>query len=154
MPDRCNFNIPDVQPPLGGEDRLTDAIVLGAAAEESHERFNVSFDYYIDKRCGIKDLENKSHAIKALTWIKHVCQCSDEEGIKSFGGADADTPIANANTYSFLFSKIPEDFSDGVREYKLSRGAGRIFYCVDAAKKLVYCILIHQAHLETDKIKR
>jgi hypothetical protein len=155
MPAQNNYNIPDesIQPDAVGI--LSDSIAFAPIPQEEEKPFKISFEYYKDKKCGISNIVNKSHATKALNWLKEVGKCRDEEGIKSIPSKPTDdSQVYNANNYSFLFSGLPEEFSEGVREYKLSKDEGRIFYCVDAANKIVYCLLIHHAHLETDKNRR
>ena len=79
--------------------------------------------------------------------------CSDEEEIRAIANnLDGDKEIHDNGDYSFVFNGLPEQMTQ-IREYKLSQKKGRIFYCVDAAKKLVYCVLIKNSHIETDKVR-
>ena len=155
MPAQNNYNIPDesIQPDAVGT--LSDSVAFAPIQQEDKKPFKISFEYYKGKKCGISDIKEKSHAIKALRWLKEAGHCCEEEGIKSIALKPTDDrPVTNDNSYSFLFNGLPEEFSEGVREYKLSKDEGRLFYCIDAANKIVYCLLIHHAHLETDKNRR
>lgn len=155
MPEQNNYSIPDfsVQPVIN--EGISDSVAFAPITEENKKPFKISFEYYKDGKCGINNIENKAQSVKALKWLKEAGQCFEEEGIKSIAKKPTDDKaIRNDNCYSFLFRGLPEEFSEGVREYKLSNDKGRLFYCVDAANKTVYCLLIHHAHLETDKNRR
>ncbi len=156
MPENNAFSVPEINENIQRADNcLSEDIAFATSETLPKEFFKVSFEHYKDKECGIKNLAEKTHATKALQWLRGVGLCSDEEGIKSLAKKpDDDKPLYNSDNYSFLFSKLPEEFSAGVREYKLSSKLGRIFYCVDAAQRLVHCLLIHHAHFETDKNRR
>jgi len=155
MSAQNSYEIPDISVQSDVSGVVSDSVAFAPVVEEDKNPFKISFEYYKEKKCGISNISNKSHATKALTWLKEVGKCHDEEGIKSIPSKPTDdSPVYNSNNYSFLFSGLPEEFSEGVREYKLSKDEGRLFYCVDVANKVVYCLLIHHAHLETDKNRR
>jgi len=151
---QCAINkglIPDIQPQSG--DFLSPDIVFSAKANENTGQYRISFEYYLEKYCEIDFLQEKAYCKKALQWLKQVGQCSDEDGIRSIAKqASDDAPVYNNNHYSFLFKKLPS-YVETIREYKLSNKEGRLFYYIDPALKIVYCILIKNAHIETDKVK-
>jgi len=152
MPEQNKPFIPDIdeQPQSEG----LAAVAIHEVEEQDVRNYRISFEHYIEKDCEIKFLEETSQCKKALEWLKQAGKCSDEDGIKSIAkNLSDDAPVYNDNWYGFLFKKLPEDV-ETIREYKLSNKKGRLFYYTDPAIKMVYCILIKNAHIETDKVKR
>ena len=116
-------------------------------APKDERTYSVSFFNYKKKDCELQDIEGSS-AKKIIKWMREIgLSCSWDEAefssnIKS---------VRNENHYSYLFSGLPLDIE--IKEIVLS-GENRLFFYIDAALKVVNCILIKNCHLEAKKKKR
>ncbi len=98
----------------------------------------------------IKDIEKRS-VLSIFDWLKNTGKASNLDEIRRFYKSKPDAPVFNTHEYSKLFKGLDE----GVEIYEVYlRDTNRLFYYVDDATKIIYCVGIRNAHLETGKNRR
>jgi hypothetical protein len=106
----------------------------------TNQPYLISFEHYKWKKCEIKDISKSGTLKKALEWFRDVGAATE------IGEIPGSYNVKNFGEYSFLFDRLDEDVE--IKEYKLDRTDGRIFFYADDAKKIIHCILIKNAHIE------
>lgn len=101
----------------------------------------ISFEFYKKKECELEGLQ-ASPLRKAMKWFKDAGRCSSKDDLYSIGTCK---PIKNINNYSFLYNGFDEDVE--IKEYNLSKD-NRLFFYIDEAKKIIYCILFKDSHIK------
>lgn len=136
--------------------KSSEGIIPRSVAEPTYREdpeiqpFLISYYYYNDKECGIRDLE-KNVSKKTLENLRTIGKLSSPSDFKT-NNID-DIPVRQNGEYLKLYNRLPE--GSDLKEHKI-QGTSRLFYFVTLEKirRIFHIVAITGRHYETDKVRK